>query len=267
MALKKQFNAITSGEPQWLAANGRPWVRAMHRDAHAQPCAYLANAWERFFADIKVSKPAHVPPFKKKGRCRDSCSMANDTFKLDGTTIRLPKIGNVLITETVRRSGTIMGTTVSRTTDRWDVAIRGDVSEAQGSRNRTAHGTVGVDLGITSAAPLSGGEAIQAPQPHTSVVRRFRIRSRRLSHRVDTAKRHAGVLPRQELPKGTRRTLSHGRTSSATLARRHAHRATIRSDGLSVSTSALPRRPSGSGRGWVRQGDRRTTPSPAPSEK
>src|SRR6185436_13107570 len=61
MALKKQFNAIKYHE--------FPWIKAIHRDAHAQPFAYLAKAWNRFFADIKVGKPGNEPRFKKKGRC------------------------------------------------------------------------------------------------------------------------------------------------------------------------------------------------------
>jgi len=35
MALKKQFNAIKYTDPQWLDENGRPWLRDIHRDAHA----------------------------------------------------------------------------------------------------------------------------------------------------------------------------------------------------------------------------------------
>ena len=45
MALKKTFNAIKYTE--------YPWLREMHRDSHAQPFAYLAKAWSRFFDEIK----------------------------------------------------------------------------------------------------------------------------------------------------------------------------------------------------------------------
>src|SRR5258707_12157094 len=38
MALKKQFNAIKYRE--------FPWIKEIHRDAHAQPFAYLAKAWK-----------------------------------------------------------------------------------------------------------------------------------------------------------------------------------------------------------------------------
>ena len=40
MALKKQFNAIKYTHPQWLDSNGQPWLKTIHRDAHAQPFAH-----------------------------------------------------------------------------------------------------------------------------------------------------------------------------------------------------------------------------------
>jgi len=53
MALKKQFNAIKYASPDWLDADGQPWLRTIHRDAHAQPFAHLANArLSRAIADV-----------------------------------------------------------------------------------------------------------------------------------------------------------------------------------------------------------------------
>ena len=49
MALKKAFNRIKYSDPDWLDADGKPWLRAIHRDAHAQPFANLAKAWSRYF--------------------------------------------------------------------------------------------------------------------------------------------------------------------------------------------------------------------------
>lgn len=111
----------------------------MHRDSHAQPFAHLAKAWTNFFADLKTGKQAHEPRFKKKGRYRDSFYVANDKFALDGKTIRLPKVGAVAMTEALRFEGKILGATVSRTAERWFVAVQVDVPEAQALRRRTSH--------------------------------------------------------------------------------------------------------------------------------
>ena len=75
MALKKTFNAIKY--IQW------PWLKDIHRDAHAQPFAHLAKAWQRFFADRQAGKAAHAPTFKKKGTTRDSFYVANDRCSVE----------------------------------------------------------------------------------------------------------------------------------------------------------------------------------------
>ncbi|MDN5274026.1 RNA-guided endonuclease TnpB family protein [Chloroflexus sp. MS-CIW-1] len=242
MALKKQFNAIKYTDPQWLDEKGRPWLRDIHRDAHAQPFAHLAKAWERFFTDLKAGKEAHAPRFKKKGRCRDSFYVANDKFRLDGKTIRLPKIGDVAMTEELRFKGKILGATVSRTADRWFVAIQVEVPDAQCYRRRTAHDVNGIDLGVTAAATISSGEVIEAPKPLNAALRRLKIRGRRLSRKLQAAKEMAGFGRHARLPKGTRLPVSNNRRkSAATLARLYARLANLRADVTHKLTTRLCR--------------------------
>jgi len=242
MALKKQFNAITYTDPQWLDESGRPWVQDMHRDAHAQPFRNRANAWERFFADLREGKEAHEPRLKKTGRCRDSLYVANDTFPLMGKTIRLPRIGDVAMTEELRFAGTMLGATVSRTADRWFVAIQVEVPDAQCYRRRTSHEVNGVDLGIKAAATISSGEVVEAPKPLNAALRRLNIRSRRLSRTLQAAKKAAGCERRARLPKGTRLPVSNNRQkSAATLARLHARLANLRADFTHKLTTRLCR--------------------------
>jgi len=242
MALKKQFNAIKYTDPQWLDENGRPWLRDIHRDAHAQPFAHLAKAWERFFTDLKAGKEAHAPRFKKKGRCRDSFYVANDKFTLEGRTIRLPRIGEVAMTEELRFKGKILGATVSRTADRWFVAIQVEVPDAQCYRRRTSHEVNGIDLGVTAAATISSGEVVEAPKPLNAALRRLKIRGRRLSRKLQAAKEMAGFGRHACLPKGTRLPVSNNRQkSAATLARLYARLANLRADVTHKLTTRLCR--------------------------
>lgn len=242
MALKKQFNAIKYSDPQWLDENGHPWLWGIHRDAHAQPFAHLAKAWNRFFADFKAGKQAHEPQFKKKGRCRDSFYVANDKFSLNSRMIRLPKIGDVAMAEALRFKGKILGATVSRTADRWYVAIQVEVPDAQFYRSRMTHGVTGIDLGIKAAATLSSGEAIEAPKPLKAALRRLKIRGRCVSRKIEAAKIEAGFSPRAKLPKGTRLPVSNNRRkSSVTLARLHARIANVRADFTHKLTTRLCR--------------------------
>jgi putative transposase len=233
MALKKQFSAIKYTDPQWLD---------IHRDAHAQPFAHLAKAWERFFTDLKAGREAHAPRFKKKGRCRDSFYVANDKFRLDGKTIHLPKIGEVAMTEELRFKGKILGATVSRTADRWFVAIQVEVPDAQFYRRRTSHEVNGIDLGVKAAVTLSSGEVIEAPKPLEAALRRLEIGSRRLSRKLEAAKEMAGFGRHACLPKGTRLPVSNNRQkSAATLARLHARLANRRADFAHKLTTRLCR--------------------------
>lgn len=242
MALKKQFNAIKYSDPQWLDENGQPWLKTIHRDAHAQPFAHLAKAWNRFFAEIKAGKSAHKPQFKKKGRCGDSFYVANDRFSIRDKTIRLPKIGDVALKEALRFDGKILGATVSRTADRWFVAVQVEVSDAQFYRRRTAKEIKGIDLGIKAAATLSSGESINAPKPLKAALRRLKIRGRRVSRKIEAAKITAGFAPKTRLPKGTRLPVSGNRKkSSEALARLHARIANVRADFTHKLTTRLCR--------------------------
>lgn len=242
MALKKQFNALKYSDPQWLDKDGRPWLRDIHRDAHSQPFTYLAKAWSKFFTDLKAGKPAHPPQFKKKGRCRDSFYVANDKLTVADKAIRLPKIGWVRMSEALRFEGKVLGATVSRTADRWFVSIQVEVRDEQFYRRRKADGIVGVDLGVKAAATLSNGETIQSPKPLKAALRRLRIRSRRLSRKLEAAKVAAGFDPKARLPKGVQLPESNNRRkSSAVLARLHARIANIRADFIHKLTTRLCR--------------------------
>jgi putative transposase len=232
MALKKIFNAIKYEE--------FPWLHEMHRDSHAQPFTYLAKAWNRFFKEIKANKTAHEPTFKKKNRSRDSFYVANDKFSINETTIRLPKIGAVAMTEALRFEGKILGATISRTADKWFVAIQVDLPNAKAKKQRTSHHTVGVDLGIKAAVTLSTDESIVAPKPLKSALRRLQIRGRAVSRKIEAAKQTINISKKQRLPKGTRLPLSNNRKkSSLTLARLHARITNLRADFTHKLTTRL----------------------------
>jgi putative transposase len=240
MALKKQFNRIKYSDPGWLDADGQPWLCTIHRDAHAQPFAHLARAWARYFEQRRAGKPAHPPRFKKKGRCRDSWYVANDKLRLDGMAVVLPKVGRVPLREQLRWPGRIMGACVSREADHWFVALQVDVPDDVAMQRRTDGGTIGVDLGLSSAATLSSGEKIASPRPLAAALRRLRIRSRRLSRKLEAAKAAVGINGR--IPAGTRLPVSKNRVCGArALARLHARIARVRADFTHKLTTRLCR--------------------------
>jgi putative transposase len=240
MALKRQFNAMKYAHPDWLDIDGRPWLRTIHRDAHAQPFAHLAKAWTRYFVARKAGQPGYPPRFKKRGRCRDSFYVANDKFRVEGQRAVLPKVGRVALAEALRFQGKIMGATVSRQADRWFLAVQVEMSDGAALRHRVGNGVIGVDLGVSAAATLSTGEKIAAPRPLRAALRRLRIRSRRQSKKVQAAKAAAGISG--SIPKGTRLPKSANQVKGArSLARLHARIARVRADFTHKLTTRLCR--------------------------
>lgn len=146
------------------------------------------------------------------------------------------------MTEALRFTGKMLGATVSRTADRWFVAIEVEVPDSQFYRTRTAHGVMGIDLGVKAAATLASGEIIEAPRPLKAAFRRLKIRGRRLSRKVEATKVFAGFAPKACLPKGACLPMSKNRQkSSGMLAGLHARIANIRADFVHKLTTRLCR--------------------------
>lgn len=239
MALKKSFNAIKYQR--------YPWMTDIHRDAHAQPFANLSKAWSKFFSDIKSGIKAHAPRFKKKGQCKDGFYVANDKVRFDGQSVVLPLIGRVAMREALRFPGRVMGAAVSRRADRWFISVQVEVADEVAFVPRTGNGVVGVDLGIKSAVTLSTGETFEGPKPLKAALRRLRIRSRRLSRKVEMAKPGRAAFSRDFIgPLRPNTKPQPARTSgqidsAARLARLHARVANIRQDFLHKATTRLCR--------------------------
>ena len=167
-SLQAQFNKIKYQQ--------FPWLKEIHRDAHARPFTNLWKAFKRFF-----SKKARHPKFKKKGT-HDSFYVSNDRFWVRGNIIRLPVLGTVKATETLRLQGKIMGAVVSRSADRWFISISVDVGDLK--KQRISDNTLGVDVGLKTAVVTSDGQTFQFPKPLKSYLKKLQRASRRHSRKV-----------------------------------------------------------------------------------
>ncbi len=205
--LKRQFNTI-KGEQF-------PWIYDSPKDANQQVFRQLGDAFQRFFRG-----QAGYPRFKKKGTAQDSFYVSNDKFELQGKRVRLPKIGWVKMREALRFSGKIVSATVSRTVDRWSIAIQVEI-ETLPEASETQAGVVGVDLGVKDLATLSTGEYIEGPKPLRHALAKLRRFNRQLARRV----------------KGS----ANWYKTKAKLARLHARMADIRRDAVHKLTTHLCR--------------------------
>src|SRR5215510_10308856 len=89
LKLKAQWNAVKYER--------YPWLKDIHRDAHAQPFTNLQKAFAAFFQNLKDRKAGKTtrkvgyPTFKKKG-VHDSFYIANDKVQVQGKRLYIPRL-------------------------------------------------------------------------------------------------------------------------------------------------------------------------------
>lgn len=173
LSLKKKFNAIRREQ--------FPWTYEVGRDCTSQAFTNLNSAYKGFF-----ERRTGYPKFKKKGH-RDSFYIANDKFSIVGKRVRLPHIGWVKLREELRFEGKILSSTVSRHADQWYISVQVEVPNDY-KKERKGNGTVGVDLGITTAATLSTGKKVKGPSPLRKNLRKLKRLQRRLNKKQKGSK-------------------------------------------------------------------------------
>ena len=208
MSLRRQLNELKREQ--------FPWMLEVSKNAPQMAIIQLGEAFKNFFAGRN-----QYPSFRKKG-IYDRFSLTNDQFQIDGSRIRIPKLGWVRMRETLRFTGKIMSATISRVADRWFVSITVDSPVQFLQAADENQGAVGVDLGLSALATLSTGEVIRGPKAHTQQLLRLRRLSRSLS------KKQKGSQNRKKM--------------QLKLARLHARIANIRCDALHKLTSDISSR-------------------------
>ena len=119
--------------------------------------------------------------------------------------------------EEVRFSGPLKRATVSCGAGRWFVSLMIDTDDVQPVVQPEA--VVGVDLGVTTLATLSTGEAVVGPRAHKALLGRLRRRNKSLARK--------------------RRGSHNFRKAKSRLARLHSRIANIRKDATHKLTTRL----------------------------
>ncbi|MDE0481722.1 MAG: transposase [Candidatus Poribacteria bacterium] len=126
-------------------------------------------------------KRARFPRFKKRGK-RDSFTTNNQSVEVDGSRIKLPKIGWIRMFESLRFVGKIIKVTISRTAHRWFVSITVDTEDII-AVDISTHPVIGIDVGINTLATCSDGTQYDNPRPLKRYERKLKRAQRRLSKR------------------------------------------------------------------------------------
>jgi len=218
-----QGERLAGRKPTWMKAKLAfnqikhqefPWISLSPKDANQNAFEDLGDAFKRFF------KKQNKFPKRKKRKNHAAFTVSNDKFRIEGSRIRLPKIGWVRMFEELRFQGKIMSATVSRTADRWFVAVQVEVNVAHVAR--TKQSVVGVDLGLKTAVVVSDGTVFDAPKPLKKNLRKLQTLQRQVSRKK----------------KGSNRK----RRAQMKVSRLHAQIARIRKDFLHKVTTDLVQR-------------------------
>lgn len=208
MKLSKQLNAIKHEQ--------FPWMADVSACATQNAIRQLGDAFQRFF-----KKTSKYPNFKKR-RNNESARLDNGTpgqFECRDKSIRLQKIGWVKMRESLRFSGKPMSVTVSRVAGRWFASVTVKMEHTLPERKPNS---VGIDLGVTTAATLSTGEKFEGPKPLKTEMGKLRRMSKHLSRKQPGS--------------------NNWRKASLKLGRMHARIANIRKDWTHKFTTSVVRR-------------------------
>jgi putative transposase len=197
--LKKAFNAIKKEQ--------YPFVTEVTKYATQQPFLNLGKAFRKFFDDLKKGAVSY-PQFKKKKDNEGSFYIGGDQVKLSYTNgnskvfkklvhnekqkrqyLKVPNLGWVKMTESVRFNGHINGVVISQSGDKYYASFCMQITEEEYRRTHPnassdKQGKVGVDLGIKSVLILSDGISIENPNTLKRNLRKIKRLSRQLNKRV-----------------------------------------------------------------------------------
>lgn len=231
-----------------------PWMLEVSKNVIQQAIKNLGSAFSHFFRRLeeyraerdpgrkkKLGRKLGYPKFKKKGRCRDSFraddgprTKGSDTVRVDGIYVVLPIIGRIRMRERLRFAGRVKSAVVSRTADRWFVALSVEVPDVV--LPRKSHAVVGVDLGIKTLATVSdaaGEYRRDVPNPRPG--RKLAAKRRRL----------AKAMCRKQGPAPGKKPSANFIKARRALARLDARIADIRIDATHKATTDLCRTCSG----------------------
>jgi len=217
------FNAWKIGPAAGVDAEGRPglsWRQEICQQVFEEAAVDLGRALDAFTEGRKKTrrgKPARFPRYKKKATDRPSFRMRNkgsgekSAVRLDGRTIRLPKLGDLAVRESTRslrrmlRKGRakILFATVSCTADdRWRVALNVQAEQFHPARRHTdsdaskspeggaAMPVMGIDRGLKTFAVIANEEGqdvehLEAPRPLRAAMRVLRRKSKALTRKKE----------------------------------------------------------------------------------
>jgi putative transposase len=179
--LKAEFNRIKRDQ--------FPFMLETTKCAPEQAFADLKHAVAHYFNDMKKRKNGKrrkdgkrvgFPKFKSRKRGYGSFYLSNDKFTVDGSWLRVPKLGWVNMTEVLRFAGKIMSARISERAGYWFVSIQVQLPEPE---QTAPERVIGVDLGVKALAVDSDGEVFENQKHLAAAQKKLRRLSRWLARK------------------------------------------------------------------------------------
>ena len=180
---------VWGNSQSWMTLNnnfnkkkkGYDWTLAQDQRAALYAIMNLGQAIENW-----DDGRAKFPKFKGRGH-RQSWTTDEQSVRVEGKRVKLPKIGWVKMRQTLRFVGEIIRVTISRTAHRWFVSITIETEDTEVVDNST-HPVIGIDVGINTLATLSDGTKYDNPRPLRRYEKKLRRAQRKLSRKVFRSK-------------------------------------------------------------------------------
>jgi len=139
------------------------WLKDVSKSVPRMALMQLEQAYANFFRRCKDGndKPG-FPGFKSKKRGKIVFHLETDQVRVEGKRVRLPKIGWVRMTKSLRFEGKLVATVaVSKQAGKWYISFN---VETEHVPTDNQGGAVGIDLGVKTLATLSDGTAYENPK-------------------------------------------------------------------------------------------------------
>jgi len=177
--LRVELNAIKKEE--------FPWMLEVSKNVPQQAIKNLGVAFKNFFRKVKNGENPGYPNFKKKGKSKDSfkpdggSSKDTNALIIKDKKVTIPRLGDVRLAEELRFNGKITGSTISRTADKWFIAVTVDTNHIPHVRENQA--VCGVDVGISCLAALDNGKFYQPAKALKVYEEKLKRLARQLSRK------------------------------------------------------------------------------------
>ena len=174
-----------------------PWLADVPRNVSAQLLAELDKAWQRCF-----SRLSRTPRWKRKGGEGLSFTEPHPKiWRLDGSTIRFPKLGNLRAVIHRPLEGKPKTCTLLRDGNQWFASIVCEIEVADPAP-RTGP-AIALDRGVINTVATSDGDLVPAPRHLEAAAKRLAHAQRTVSRRKkgsknrEKAKARVAVLHRK----------------------------------------------------------------------